>query len=174
MHRLQKRKWGRALLLITAFAAVLLLGGALPAAAQDGQPEDAPLEADKSNCISGYAWFDGNHSGTWEENEDAMDGARVDLFAVGPFDLRPGNLWRASSLLTRDGGYYEFCRLSPGSYYIQIAPPEGTLRDELVMTYGSNPTAVIPFAKDDSLTVTFGMAAPRTWASPAVLQIPRR
>lgn len=174
MRRIVNRKRGRAPLLILAVTAVLLLMVALPAAAQESQPEDAPLEADKSNCISGYAWFDGNHSGTWEENEDAMDGARVDLFAVGPFDLRPGNLWRAASLLTRDGGYYEFCRLSPGSYYVQLTPPEGVLRDNLLMTYGSNPTAVIPFAQDDSLTITFGMAAPRTWASPAVLQIPRR
>lgn len=174
MQSKSSKNWAGSLVVLAALALALFLGAVLPVVAQDVEPEPAPMEVDRTDCIYGYAWFDGNHSGVWDENEDAMDGARVDLFAVGPFKFRPGNLWRASSLLTRDGGYYEFCGLAENTYFVQIAPPQGVLRDQLVMTYGSNPTAPVLFAEGDSLSVSFGMAPPRTWDSSATLPIPRR
>lgn len=169
------RKWtSKWMLWASVLLAVMAVTGVAQAAGGDSVAQDEPLDSDKVDCIGGIVWFDGNLDGVKDITEDVMDGARVDLYAVGPFKYRPGDLWRVFTMLTRDGGRYEFCGLASGSYFVKVDPPEGVLKDRLFVTYGSNPSSVIEFEKGNSLIVDFGFGVPHVVEGSAQLRLPPR
>jgi hypothetical protein len=169
------RKWtGKWILWTGVLLAVMAMAGVAQAAGGSSVSQGEPVDPDKVDCIGGIAWFDGNLDGVKDVGEDVMDGARVDLYAVGPFKYRPGNLWRAFTVLTHDGGRYEFCGLASGPYFVKVDPPAGILKDRLLVTYGSNPSPVIEFEKGSSWIVDFGFGVPHVVEGSAQLRMPPR
>lgn len=87
-----------------------------------GEQSDFSIDAGlvPNDCISGRIWVDSNKNGRQDSNESAYSGALVSLLdafknPAGPVNLTDGN------------GSYEFNMLEPGSYYVRLKAPNGTI-----------------------------------------------
>ncbi|MFN2137721.1 MAG: SdrD B-like domain-containing protein [Candidatus Promineifilaceae bacterium] len=134
---------------------VLLLGFSLTAVV--GAQEAPP---DKAGCIYGQVWFDTNHNGVQDANEDVANGASVFLLGVEPFEFTTGPYVMVDHQLARDDGTYEFCKVRSGTYELRVLPPKGVSTAKLYGTAASNPTGPFPFVRDEMAMFNFGLAYP--------------
>lgn len=162
-----------ALVFLAAVTAVVQADGPTPPGKPTGPPAREQMMGPPKmmgSCISGHVWYDGNHNGKKDDNEDPMDGATVYLFAHGHM----GKSMMMGMRVTRDGGGYEFCPVSPGTYVVQVDPAEGHLKSSLVLTRGYNPTLPIMIEGGKSAMASFGFAPPRVLDQNAYLDWNKR
>ncbi len=92
MQMFQKKWLTRMMFLLVALALVVSFTAVAQA---DEPPADKPPMGKppmgemakpmmKGDCIKGTVWYDGNHNGKLDDNEDPMDGAEVHLLVLVP------------------------------------------------------------------------------------------
>lgn len=130
------------------------------------------------SSISGMVWYDGNgnmefepHSSRPNRGEHPMDGAVVILNAVpmwgphmgGPMDgpMMPGyghyagpHKYFFASTTARDGGWYKFDCVPPGTYSIEVIPPPSHVIDRLSLK--GNPTPPFEVMGGENQVKSFG------------------
>ncbi|MEP0828425.1 MAG: DNRLRE domain-containing protein [bacterium] len=77
------------------------------------------------NCIGNYVWHDVNRNGIQDEGELGIGGVAVHLFDCTGAPI--------ASTLTNAEGYYQFCELPSGDYYLHFVAPMGyvfTMKDQ--------------------------------------------
>jgi hypothetical protein len=91
-------------------------------------PEDALL--DGGSVVDGYIFYDDNQNGSFDSDEDPVQGAIVTLFERDSRD----NL---GSDITNSRGYYEFVNIQPGDYTIRVELPVSFFQSVLAFFVGS-------------------------------------
>jgi len=76
----------------------------------------------RTTSVDGFAWFDSDGNGIWDDEEERLFELPVELYR------RSGDLVARSQ--TDDSGHYTFSELVPGDYYIQFIGP-----DHLICTH---------------------------------------
>lgn len=99
----------------------------------------------ETGSISGTVFFDGNGSGTQDENEPGLGGTEVQLINNGT-----GRTLRAT---TNSSGEFEFTNLSAGMYTVE--PLESTVPDWMSLS-PENESLTISLERGDSRTARFG------------------
>ncbi len=78
--------------------------------------------------IGELVWFDLNENSTWQNNENGINGLKVELYRnVGPFYVKVETLYTDHKPGTAsDDGYFKFC-VAPGEYYVKFNNPPNRL-----------------------------------------------
>ena len=167
------KKWySRGLIFLVVVMMALLL--ATTALAQGSGPMSGPMgppDMEKGgmgmgmpmgSSIAGMVWYDGNGNMEFDPNErnpkrgeHAMDGAVVKLWAVpmmnGPHGGAPSHL--VATTVARDGGYYKFENVSPGTYSLEVTPPPSHVIN--LLSIKNNPTAPFDIMGGENKYISF-------------------
>jgi hypothetical protein len=73
-----------------------------------------PSETEQPVSLGDYVWFDANHDGIQNAEEDGIQGVPVKLYACG-------GTTPLAMTTTDANGYYHFTNLVPGDYYVEFA-----------------------------------------------------
>lgn len=86
-------------------------------------------------CIGNFVWFDSNNNGLQDSGEPGINGCTITLYTSG--NVQVGAPAVSTFDINNNPGYYSFCGLTAGSYYIVVTPPAGMA---LTIQNNSNPT----------------------------------
>ena len=84
-------------------------------------------------CLGNRVWNDANDNGIVDNGETGIDAVSVSLYTS------TGTL--VNTLQTANGGYYEFCGLAAGNYYVSITTPNGYTSSSANGTFEPAPSA---------------------------------
>jgi uncharacterized repeat protein (TIGR01451 family) len=74
-------------------------------------------------CIGNFVWFDSNANGLQDSGEPGINGCTITLYDSSN---NPVGLPHISTFdMSGQPGYYQFCGLTAGSYYLVVTPPSG-------------------------------------------------
>jgi uncharacterized repeat protein (TIGR01451 family) len=87
-------------------------------------PVSVQIDSATCQCIGDFVWLDSNQNGQFDAGEQGMNGVSLQVFDANA-DTAVGLPHISSPNFNTDSGYYEFCGLPPGSYFIQVTAPAG-------------------------------------------------
>lgn len=85
-------------------------------------------------CIGNFVWFDTNNNGLQDAGEPGINGCTITLYTAA--NVQVGLPVVSANNINGFPGYYSFCGLAAGSYYITVTPPAGYM---LTTINNSNP-----------------------------------
>jgi uncharacterized repeat protein (TIGR01451 family) len=74
-------------------------------------------------CIGNFVWFDSNNNGLQDAGEPGINGCTITLYTAA--NVQVGLPVISANDINNNPGYYSFCGLAAGSYYITVTPPAG-------------------------------------------------
>jgi uncharacterized repeat protein (TIGR01451 family) len=74
-------------------------------------------------CIGNFVWFDSNNNGLQDAGEPGINGCTITLYTAG--NVQVGLPVVSANNINGFPGYYSFCGLAAGSYYLVVTPPAG-------------------------------------------------
>lgn len=81
------------------------------------------IDSSGCGCIGNFVWFDSNNNGLQDPGEPGINGCTITLFTSG--NVQVGAPTVSTFDINNNPGYYSFCGLTAGSYYIVVTPPAG-------------------------------------------------
>ncbi|MBX9785345.1 MAG: DUF11 domain-containing protein [Chitinophagaceae bacterium] len=85
-------------------------------------------------CIGNFVWFDANNNGLQDSGEPGINGCTITLYNAS--NVQIGSPVVSTFDINNNPGYYSFCGLTAGSYYLVVTPPAGY---SLTIQNNSNP-----------------------------------
>lgn len=100
------------------------------------EPKKVCVTIDSSGCgcIGNFVWFDTNGNGLQDAGEPGINGCTITLYTAA--NVQVGLPVVSANNINGFPGYYSFCGLAAGSYYITVTPPAGYM---LATINNSNP-----------------------------------
>jgi uncharacterized repeat protein (TIGR01451 family) len=92
------------------------------------------IDSSGCGCIGNFVWFDSNGNGLQDAGEPGINGCTITLYTAG--NVQVGAPVVSTFNVLGNPGYYSFCGLTAGSYYITVTPPAGMM---LTIQNNSNP-----------------------------------
>lgn len=76
-------------------------------------------------CIGNFVWMDNNGNGLQDSGEPGINGCTITLFDAANNQIGLPHISTFNML--GQPGYYQFCGLTAGSYYLVVTPPAGLM-----------------------------------------------
>jgi uncharacterized repeat protein (TIGR01451 family) len=74
-------------------------------------------------CIGNFVWFDANNNGLQDVGEVGINGVTITLYNSSNVQIGLPHI--STFDINNNPGYYSFCGLTAGTYYIVVTPPAG-------------------------------------------------
>jgi uncharacterized repeat protein (TIGR01451 family) len=101
-------------------------------------------------CIGNFVWFDSNNNGLQDAGEPGINGCTITLYTAG--NVQVGLPVVSANNINGFPGYYSFCGLAAGSYYLVVTPPAGYT---LTSQNNSNPALNSDINPNTNTSATF-------------------
>ena len=85
-------------------------------------------------CIGNFVWMDSNGNGLQDTGEPGINGCTITLFNASNVQIGLPHI--SANNISGMPGYYSFCGMPAGNYYIVVTPPAGLM---LTIQNNSNP-----------------------------------
>ncbi len=76
-------------------------------------------------CIGNFVWMDNNGNGLQDSGEPGINGCTITLFDASNNQIGLPHI--STFNMASQPGYYQFCGLTAGSYYLVVTPPAGLM-----------------------------------------------
>jgi uncharacterized repeat protein (TIGR01451 family) len=76
-------------------------------------------------CIGNFVWMDNNANGLQDSGEPGINGCTITLFDAANNQIGLPHI--STFNMSGQPGYYQFCGLTAGSYYLVVTPPAGLM-----------------------------------------------
>lgn len=76
-------------------------------------------------CIGNFVWMDTNANGLQDSGEPGINGVTITLFDAANNQIGLPHI--STFNMASQPGYYQFCGLTAGSYYLVVTPPPGLM-----------------------------------------------